>query len=186
MILSAWDSVLQLWHANPLAQTVGLFASLGYIFATLQHDDKKLFATQLVGTVLFVAHYGLLGAWVAALGYSVSIGRNVLAYLGWVTAARRLWVTLAFFVAYGTIGVFKVQVWQDALPLLSSCSMAFAFFNLSGVRMRMLFLFSQTLFIAYAIYVGSIGGMITVGTEMVLTSLTIWRLARRATLPQGQ
>lgn len=172
--------------ADPVAQAIGLAATLAYVIATLQHDDKKLFGTQLSGAMLFVVHYAMLSAWAGVFGYLVGTSRNITAFMGWATPRRRTMITVIFAFAYGLVAILTFRQWADVIPPISGWLTALAFFNFTGVRMRIVLLSAQALFILYAICVGSIGGVLTPLNEMIFTCLTISRLLRAATVPQGK
>lgn len=175
-----------LWQLHPVGQAVGLAASTCYILATMQHNDRRLFATQMAGAVLFVVHYVILGAWVGALGYTVGVARNLSAVMLLKKFKNKLWLTLAFLIAYSAVAALTAKHLVEIIPAFSGFLTAAAFFHFKNIRMRALLLIAQGSFILYAAYVGSIGGMFTAACEMIFTILTIHRLSRAATsLPQG-
>ena len=183
---SAWQHLLDLWHLHPVGQTIGLVASAGYIIAALQQDDRKLFGIQLCGALCFALHYFLLGAWAGVGGYSVGAARNITVLFRLATPSRRLSLTLLFCSLYGAIAFYTYHQWPDLIPPLCGAITAIAFFNLRGFQMRVLQMSAQGLFIAYALYVGSIGGLITAVVELSFTLFTVTRLLRAETsMPQA-
>jgi hypothetical protein len=185
MIAAAMQNLWNLWLLHPIGQTIGIFASLCYIFAALQKHDRRLIAGQLTGTLLFILHYGMLGAWAAMCGYTVGCSRNVIAYFRLATPSRRVWLTIAYFAIYIILAFFVVKRWIDICPLLSGALITIAFLNFTGIRMRVLLLFAQIAFLIYAVWVGSIGGTFSVSCEIIFNSFTIRRLLRAdAATPQ--
>jgi len=98
-MFEVFHSVINLWLEHPLAQSLGFAASFAYFIAAMQKDDNKLFGFMFCGTLFWLFHYGMLGAWVASIGFIIGAIRNGLAYFKWVTPSRRLWVTISLVAA---------------------------------------------------------------------------------------
>lgn len=174
----ARHGLLALWLAHPVAQIIGLIACACYLLAALQHHDRKLFGIQLLGAILFVIHYTLLGAWAGTFGYVAGTARNLMAFFKLATPRRRVPITVAFAVIYGLVAIFTAHNLIETIPPISGFLTALAFFNFTGIRMRLVLMCAQGLFVFYALYVGSIGGLLTAGSELTFTTLTIIRMVQ--------
>jgi len=180
-MLEFFHTSVNLWLAHPVGQSLGFAASLAYFIAALQKEDKRLFGFMLCGTIFWLLHYGMLGAWVASVGFIIGAIRNGLAYFKVVTPPRRLWLTLALVSAYAVVGIFYIHTWYDFLPVIGSSLYVIASYNLVGIRMRLLFLLAQAAYTIYALYVSSIAGVLDGLIDAVLTCSTIYRMMRDIT-----
>jgi len=180
-MLELFYSGVNLWLAHPIGQSLGFAASLAYFIAALQKDDKRLFGFMLCGTIFWLLHYGLLGAWVASVGFIIGAIRNGLAYFKLVTPPRRLWLTLVLVGAYAVVGIFYIHAWYDFLPVIGSSLYVIASYNLVGIRMRLLFLLAQAAYTIYALYVSSIAGVLDGLIDTLLTCITMYRMMHDVT-----
>ncbi len=171
-----FDSIAVLWLANPIAQSIGFAASLAYFIAALQKEDKKLFGFMLIGTLGWLVHYGMIGAWVASIGFIVGVIRNAIAYFKLATAPRKLWLTVLLCAAYAIIGFFTIRQPWDFLPVIGSSLYVIASYNTKGINMRWLFLGAQLCYTVYALFVGSIAGVLDGVVDTALTLFTMCRL----------
>ena len=183
MISSLVQPIVDLWTAHPVGQSIGLLASAGYLLAATQRRDQHLFGIQLLGTMSFVIHYILLGAWAGAFGYMAGTARNLTAYFKWATPNLRVPISIVFAIIYGLVAIFTAYQFVEIIPPVSGLLTAVAFFNFTGIRMRAILMCAQGLFIFYALYVGSIGGCLTATSELILTSITIVRLLNHLRAP---
>ena len=166
--LNTWFS--QLPELN-FAQVVGLFSFALGILCFYQKDDRRLKITMVIMSVNHAIHFALLGAVTACLGAVLAVIRTGLSLK-----------TSSKIVAYGFIGLtvlwgaYLAAAWQDMLPIVGSCIGTYSLFCLSGIRMRIGFLFGACFWLANNILIGSIGTTLLEMTLIIVNLSTITRL----------
>lgn len=105
---------LTLFWANPLAQTLGLIATVIVAISFSCTDDRRFRTMMIVGQCIFIVHFILLGAFAGALSFGLAASRTI-----WSTfISRDRSVYGIFLCLYLLAGYFRVDVWYDVLPLL--------------------------------------------------------------------
>lgn len=98
-----------------LNQALGLLGSL-IVFASVQFNNRRvILAAQAAACLMWIVHYGLLGATTAATINILSFARSVVFYFNdrkWAQSRAWLWAFLALYV------VNTVLTWAGPMSLL--------------------------------------------------------------------
>lgn len=168
------------------AQLLGYAAMATTLSAFLLRDDDALRRRAALGSVLWCAHFGLLGAMTASvLAGLVGLRQFVSGWLLQRTRPLQIGAALAFVVAFT---VLTCLTWHGALSLLpwvSSVNATLAFIFMSGVVLRRQLVFSDIALFGNALASGSVGGAITHALAIGLNSHMAWRLHQRSRMLVG-
>jgi hypothetical protein len=158
------------------AQIVGLLCFVLGIICFYQKDDKRLKISMMLLNISQMLHFALLGAVTACLGAFLALIRTGISIK---TASRR--VAFGFIIFTFCWGVYLAQNYTDMLPIIGSCIGTYALFCLSGIKMRIAFLFGAACWLANNIIVGSIGTTLLELSLIIVNITTIIRLWRSPT-----
>ena len=161
-------------------QAIGLLAMFFDVYATTHKNDKKLIIFNTLGNFTFSLHFLLLGALPGAA--SEFIG-GLRAFLSLFLKEQKTgrYISFIFILFYVVMMFVTVNTAIDTLPLLSGICITIALYFLSGIQMRLCFFISILLWMIYAIYTISVGGIILCSIMLCTTSITIIRLLREKT-----
>lgn len=143
-------------------QGVGYLALLFVILSFQNSTRVKLLFFMLVGILLFVIHYALLGAWIGSLMNLVEAVMVFIAYKKetdtW--AQRKFWpyIFVAIFIVAGTLTAKSIV---DFLPVLAQIFGTIAVWQTNPRAIRFIMLAPRPLWFTYNLVVGSYAGMIT-------------------------
>lgn len=143
-----------------LIQGVGYLALLCVILSFQKNSRVKILLVMMMGLVLFVFHYALLGAWIGSLMNLIEAAMVFVAYKKetdrW--AQHRLWVYIfiALFVAAGALTAKSVV---DTLPVIAQIFGTIAVWQTSPRSIRFIMLAPRPLWFIYNLTVGSYAGM---------------------------
>lgn len=168
------QALLELFAANPLAQSVGLLAFGLGILTFAQRSDQRLRVFLTVFCAVIGAHFLLLGTPAAA-------------YAAWLSGIRSYVSIHTRHVA--VMGFFLIVVWVMAIPTITrpvqwlavvGASLGtWALYREQGIRMRVIILGGTACWLIHNIAVGSIGGALIESCFLGVNSHTIFRLWRR-------
>jgi hypothetical protein len=154
------------------AQTVGVLASLFVIAAYgFKHDDVTKRIT-MGGSILFVIHFLMMGAFAAMAVTVINIIRVWLSirYHGHT-------VLCAFFViTYMGIGALTFEYLIDIFAIMAPIMGCIAMYCFKGVRFRALCLVATMSWLIYGVLIGSIGVVLTQAVVSAVNITTIYRL----------
>ena len=162
-----------------LIQLLGLAGSLIAITALQSGSRKKILSLQLLCCVLWVVHYGLLGAWTGVLINLIGLGRAAVCACNdrpW--AKNPLWLVF-FLVCYG---VSPLLTWDGAYCLLLGAAMMLTTAALWTRNMRLtrlLFLLNSPPVFAYNLIAGSYTGAAIEVAAFCSFALAVWRFDLR-------
>jgi len=157
-----------------IPQLFGLAAMAVMVAANAFKDDRRLNQTFLLSNAFWVVHYTLMGGLPGALACFVHVVRGLGAlYAPQTHRIKTFWLMIFLY----TVAVFPfVHRPQDTLPLLASYLMCVAFYLARGIRTRYFVFLSLAMWLAYAITLRSIGGMVGLSLSLLLLLHTIWRM----------
>ncbi len=156
-----------------IAQALG-FLSFGLgIMCFFQKNDLSLKIIMLTMNLNMVVHFALLDAWTASIASGLSAIRTCLS----IKYSSRL-MAYMFIVVIAGLGIYASSNLQDLIPILAACVGTYALFCLSGISMRLAFLFGALCWLTNNILVGSIGGTLLEITLLSVNLSTIYRLYR--------
>lgn len=162
------------------AQLLGYLAFALGVVAFLQRSDRRLKILLAVESLIYSAHFLLLGNPTAAGSALVTAGRSALASR-W-RSPRLAAAAVAVYVGMGLALARDAAGW---LPVVAGCLGSIALFTLQGVRMRLVLLVCTALWLANNVLSGSIGGTLLETFIAAASIVTLVRLVRagRADLP---
>lgn len=160
------------------AQGVGYVAFVFGVSAFLQRSDRRLKFLVGVESLIYGAHFLLLGHPPAAAAATFSGVRSFLSL-----RYRSVWLAAAIISANLAVGALLIRGGTGWIPLLSSSLATAAIFTLQGVKLRLALLLCTLLWLVNNILAGSVGGMLLETVIAVTTTTTMLRLLREAPVP---
>lgn len=153
-------------------QVIGFVAILVQVIAWQYNKRSKITYATILAQIIFVLHFILLGAAVAAAVNVVGIARNV-SYMKYKNKKIHI---LLIFIALQLLmaGIF----WQgpiSVLALFGGVLSTIAFWQTKPVQMRKVIIFMPVLWLGYNIYFMSLPGIISNVGVFVSTCLAIMR-----------
>ncbi len=143
-----------------IIQGIGYLALLCVILSFQRNSRVKILLLMLVGVVLFVLHYALLGAWVGSLMNLIEAAVVFVAYKKeaskWPQAKYWLYIFIAMFI---TAGILTGKSWVDGLPVMAQIFGTIAVWQASPRLIRFIMLVPRPLWFIYNFTVGSYAGM---------------------------
>lgn len=171
-----------------LIQAVGLTGSL-IAFTSLQSGDRRrILALQLLCCLLWIIHYGALGAYTGVIINLLGLARAaVCAFNDRRWASNRLWL-LVFLVCYGAS---PLLTWDGPYCMLLGAAMMMTTVGLWSHNMRLtrlLFLLNSPLVFAYNLIAHSYSCAAIEAAAFVSFAAAVWRFdirPKRKKLPSG-
>lgn len=168
------------------AQLLGYVAMATTLSAFLLRDDDALRRRAAIGSLLWCAHFGLLGsATASAIAGLVGVRQFV---SGWLLQQSRPVQANAALIFVALFSSLTYVTWHDTwslLPWIAAVNATIAFIFMSGVVLRRQLVFSDISLAGNALATGSIGGVIAHGLAIGLNSHTAWRLHQQSRTPVG-
>lgn len=141
------------------------------VYASLQKEDTNLKRLASLSSLIFSAHYFLLGAIPGALSEILNGTRTI------ISAYTQTRIAAFFFLGINVALLFAIPYdFIQTLPFISSLSITIGLFFYQGIRMRFFYLLGWALWLIYSTSVFSLGGMIVFTVLLVTTLTTIIRL----------
>lgn len=172
--MTAGHIVIDFITYDVVAQAVGVLASIVVICSFTQKQDNRLKIVLILGNLIFLCHFFMLGAYA---GMFVN-GVNALRVGSSIKFHKSTKLMLVFMTIYTAFGFYIYESVIDLLPVLSGILGTFSMFKLSGIKMRLIGLLGSSAWLSYAIIYHSIGGIITEMSAFILNISTILRLRR--------
>lgn len=158
-----------------LNQVLGLLGSL-IVFASVQFNNRRvILAAQAAACLMWIVHYGLLGATTAATINILSFARSVVFYFNdrkWAQSRAWLWAFLALYV------VNTVLTWAGPMSLLPGIAMSMttvALWTRDMCRTRLLYLTNSPFWFTYDILARSYSCMVIEAIAFVSYAVAVWR-----------
>ncbi|MDO8335999.1 MAG: YgjV family protein [Candidatus Saccharibacteria bacterium] len=153
-------------------QGVGYLALLFVVLSFQNNTRVKLLFFMLIGILLFVVHYALLGAWAGSLMNLIEAAVVFVAYKKetdtW--AQKRFWpyFFIAIFIA---VGALTAKSLVDYLPVLAQIFGTIAVWQTNPRAIRFIMLLPRPLWLTYNFVVGSYAG--TAAELFILVSVLV-------------
>lgn len=159
-----------------LGQFIGLIAYLVVLWSFSRKKDDHFIYGQIVSSIFWVFHYGML----EKLAASATTGVHILRY-GSAPFARkhqqwRLWIAIIVAFFYFACGLTFAKEFIDWMPIIASIIGSFAVAFLEGIRMRIVFLIVSCFWLSFNLASHSIGGSLTDISVLTINFITILRL----------
>lgn len=153
-------------------QVLGYVASIVLLAGYAVKQDRKTKTILIASSVIFAAHFFLLGAFTASAICAVNSVRNFLSVFLYQSK-----ITFSIFTIFYAVGAyFTYNTPIDILPSLAAFLTCIGMFFLGGIRFRILVVIATVMWIVHNIVVGSIGGTINSVILFFITLGTVWRL----------
>lgn len=169
-------ALIELFAANPLAQSVGLLAFLVGIATFIQRSDQRLRILLTLYCVVIGAHFFLMGGQTAAYAAWLSGLRSFVS-----TRTRHIAVMSLFLIVVWGVGVPNITQPIQWLTIIGTTLGTWALYREQGIRMRLLLLMGTVCWVTHNFVVGSIGGALIEGCFLFVNSHTIFRLWQQRT-----
>lgn len=158
-----------------LNQALGLLGSL-IVFISVQFNNRRvILAAQATACLMWIVHYGLLGAMTAATINILSFARSVVFYFNdrkWAQSRAWLWAFLALYI------VNTVLTWDGPMSLLPGIAMSMttvALWTRDMRRTRLLYLTNSPFWFTYDILARSYSCMVIEAIAFVSYVVAVWR-----------
>lgn len=156
---------MNLWFI--FIQGIGILAWIMLILSYHRKDTNKILVFQIIGTVLYCLHYGLLGAY---SGLFICAFEAIFDF-GYYKTDKDRYIYIASVPIRVIGGLLSFKIWADILPIFASLVDGYTLTK----KKRIVVLgavISYTLWVIYDLFVGSYSGAITDGM-VVLSNLSI-------------
>lgn len=162
-------------------QVLGLVPSV-ICFTSLQSGSRKRILTlQVVCALMWLAHYGLLGAYTAMVTNTVNIARAGLCYYNDRRWARsRLWL-YGLILCYAASAALTWSGWVSILPCFSMTLTTLALWTHDMRKTRFLFLLNSPPLALYNFLIGSWTCFAVELCAFVSFVIAVWRFDIRRT-----
>ncbi|MGJ5815279.1 YgjV family protein [Paludibaculum fermentans] len=152
------------------AQCAGYVALVLGVGAFLSRDDRRMKLLLSAESVVYGAHFLMLGNLAAAGSAGISAGRTYLSL-----RSRSLWLAAAAIVLNVWVGFRVAHNGMGWLPIVASCIATVAFFTLDGVRLRLVLLTTTLMWLVNGYVSRSIGGTVL---ESLIATANVSTLVR--------
>ncbi len=155
-------------------QVLGYIASIILLIGYGIKHDKKTKIVLVVSSLIFSAHFFMLGAFTACAVNIVNAMRNASS----IFLYKSKLAFIVFTVLYGVGAYVTYGSPVDILPTFASFITCIGMFFLGGIRFRVLVVIAVVMWIVHNVVVGSIGGTIQACILFFVGSVTVYRLMR--------
>ena len=156
---------MDLWFI--FIQVIGILAWLMLMLSYYRKDTDRILVFQIIGTVLYCLHYGLLGAW---SGLFICACETLFDF-GYYKTDKDKYIYMASVPIRIIGGLFGFQSFIDILPITASLTDGYTLTKKKKVVVIGAVI-SYTMWVIYDIFVMSYSGAITDGI-IVLSNLSI-------------
>lgn len=171
-----------------LTQAIGLVGSV-IVVAAVQFDNRRLvLAAQAVACILWVVHYGMLGAVTAVYTNFICFARSVVFYNNDKKWARSIWWMWLFVAAFVINSALTWEGMRSVLPGIAMSCTTSALWTRNTCRMRALYLCNSPFWLAYDLICGSYSCALIETVALISYIAAIWRLdiRKRGAKQEGQ
>lgn len=138
-----------------LIQAIGLAGNLIVMLAVQFNNRKLILAAQAVACMLWIIHYGLLGAITAVCLNFISFARSVIFFHNdkrWAKSTVWLWLFIALFAINS---ILTWEGWRSILPGVAMSLTTGALWTKRPPRMRLLYMLNSPFWLVYNLLCGS-------------------------------
>lgn len=150
-----------------LVQAIGIVAWLMLILSYYRKNTNKILVFQIIGTVLYCVHYGLLGAY---SGLFICAFETIFDF-GYYKTDKDKYIYIVSIPVRILGGLFSFKIWADILPIIASLVDGYTLTKNKKIVVIGAVI-SYTLWVIYDLFVKSYSGAITDGL-VVLSNLSI-------------
>ncbi|MBI4893636.1 MAG: YgjV family protein [Acidobacteria bacterium] len=153
------------------AQCAGYVALVLGVGAFLNKDDKRMKLLLSVESVVYGAHFFMLGNLAAAGSAAISAGRTYLSL-----KSRSLWLAAAAVALNLGVGLKVAATGFAWIPIIASCAATVAFFTLDGMKLRIVLLTTTLMWLMNGYLSRSIGGVVLESLIAAANATTLVRM----------
>ncbi|EKT0591021.1 YgjV family protein [Morganella morganii] len=154
-------------------QGLGIVAFIIGTTVFVQRNERKLKIRLSIYTAIMASHFFLLGAYPAGISATLNSIRTYVSI-----SHRQRWVLWLFVSLTLVLAVPNIRTWQEVLPVTGTLMSTFAFFLLTGLRMRYVLWCSTACWVVYNAWLGTVGGTLIESTFLVINGWAIFRFRR--------
>ena len=156
-------------------QALGLLGS-AVVIGSLQFNNRKVvLVAQAIACVLWIVHYGYLGATTALCTNFVSFARSVVFYNNgkkWAQSRAWLWLFIGLFALNS---ILTWEGWRSILPGVAMTFTTLALWTKSTRRMRLFYLLDSPFWLSYNLICRSYSCAITETIALISYIIAVWR-----------
>jgi hypothetical protein len=153
------------------AQCLGYLAFVLGVAAFLQKSDRRLKVLIAGESLVYALHFWLLGVPPASANAAITAVRTTLSL-----KLRAAWLSVVFVAIHLCAGVLFAKTPAGWLTVIGSCISTVAVFQMRGLAMRLMMLFSTGCWLVNNFLSGSIGGAALESVIAVTNATTILRI----------
>jgi len=153
------------------AQCLGYVAFILGVAAFLQKSDRRLKVLIAGESLVYAVHFWLLGVLPASANALTTAVRTSLSL-----KVRAVWLSVLFVAIHLCVGVCFAKTPAGWLTVIGSCVSTVAVFQMRGLPMRLMMLFSTGCWLANNIISHSIGGAALESVIAIANAITILRI----------
>jgi len=159
-----------------ITQIIGFIAT-GIAIASFQAKRRiTILALQTGANLLWMVHYLMLGKYSAVFANLLGAARNVIyGFRGKYKFADSKIIPVISVIVFAVTGVLTYTNPFDILPMLAMIFASLAFFVKEERKLRYMSLLIATPWLTFAVYAGSIAGIISDGSVLISIILAIIR-----------
>lgn len=144
-----------------IIQGIGYLALLFVILSFQKNKRVNILVLMMIGLILFMIHYALLGAWIGSLMNAIEGAMVLVAFKKenrrWAQKGFWLYAFIALFIV---AGIFTAKSLVDIMPIVAQIFGTVAVWQTSPKAIRLIMLVPRPLWFAYNFAVGSYAGMV--------------------------
>ena len=180
-----FDSVIQLWHENPVAQSIGFLGMLAGLLSFHGKTPKAILRLQTVAATFWTLHFILLGRPAGAALNFLAIFRNVVfsrrGHDRWAASAAWPFVFATLFALSGFYsGIVLHEGWRSALSTAAQCLACFVLVGTRPQAIRVGSIAVSALWLVYDFLSGSIPGVLCEIAVQISIYIALFQNRRKA------
>tara|TARA_Y100000310_G_C20547134_1_gene746143 strand:+ start:437 stop:973 length:537 start_codon:yes stop_codon:yes gene_type:complete len=159
-----------------IIQGIGILALLFFIFSFQAKSRTNILYLHILSMILYAVHFSLLTAWTAVAMVSLNAVKSYI----FSFRERKKWIqgNFFFYLFLALFWIFGILTWEGYYSLFVILALNFvtlSHWSKSTKKLRLLFILSHPLWIAYDIYVGSYAGIISEVVVFFSIVIGLWR-----------
>jgi len=159
-----------------IIQAIGFIGVAFFIASYQMRSNRSLFLFQLIGCLIFIVQFLILGAYTGALSLMVNVLRNLLLLrIGdwkWVKSRITLSAILLMLIA---VTIYTWAGWLSLLPLLSVGITSIGYWTNNAQKIRLSQMFGSPCTLLYDAMICSWGGVLNESIALVSIIVSICR-----------
>jgi len=163
-----------------IIQAIGFIGVAFFIASYQMRSNRALFLFQMIGCLIFMAQFLILGAYTGALSLMINVLRNLLllriADWKWVKSKVTLSMILLMLIA---VTIYTWAGWLSLLPMLSVGITSIGYWTNNARKIRISQMFGSPCTLLYDALICSWGGVLNETIALVSIVVSIYRFGWR-------